>query len=196
MPRTRPQLGQLGNRYAVVAAGSACHEWQPVDPNKPSLGIQQICCGSANIDVFDLQGASSTNPPQAFLGLLPQQDGGSCSFQQASSKLTTDNEFHLILVQGGSNCGMCDMASASVDGWFLMAGGQFSLNASDPVMVRFCRMYCCCQAAFGNNFLRSALHTRPTFFLLNNTNPPAFFITLSDANSAGCRLCVAVIQSA
>ena len=91
MARTRPLLGQLGNRYAVVAAGSACAEWQPVDPNRPSTGFQQFCCGSANIDVFDLQGASSTTPAQAFLGLLPQQDGGSCSFQHVNSKLTTDS---------------------------------------------------------------------------------------------------------
>lgn len=114
-PRTRPQLGQLGNRFAIVAAGSTCAEWQPVDDTQPGTAVQQYCCGSTNIDVFDLQGASSTTPPSAYLAQLPAQDAASCTFTQA-----------------GSNCGVCDLASASVDGWFVMAGGQYSLNASDP----------------------------------------------------------------
>ncbi len=115
VPRTRTQLGQLGNRYAIVAAGSTCAEWQPIDDTKPNTAVQQFCCGSTNIDVYDLQGASSTTPPVAYLTNLPAQDPASCTF--------TDK---------GSNCGICDLASASVDGWYVMAGGQYSLNASDP----------------------------------------------------------------
>jgi hypothetical protein len=94
-------------------------EWQPSSRNS----FQQYCCGSANIDVFDLQGASSINPAQQYLMTLPQQSGGACSFQQQ-----------------GSNCGVCDLSSASVDGWFLMAGGQYSLNATDPLKACFVLM--------------------------------------------------------
>ncbi len=160
VPRTRPQLGQLGNRYAVVAAGSTCAEWQAVDPAKPSTNIQQFCCGSANIDVFDLQGASSTNPAKQFLGLLPQQDGGSCSFQQVNSNFTAESQFRLILVQAGSNCGMCDMASGSVDGWFLMAGGQYSLNAADPSKVEI-SVFCLSMTTDCN--IRCSFHTAHPF---------------------------------
>jgi hypothetical protein len=39
LPRTRPQLGQLGNRYAVVAGGSTCIQYQ----NFPNMtGLQQV----------------------------------------------------------------------------------------------------------------------------------------------------------
>jgi hypothetical protein len=44
-------------------------------------------------------------------------------------------------VQLGSNCGVCDLSSASMDGWFMMAGGQWSLNASDPDKVRRVHMH-------------------------------------------------------
>ena len=37
LPRTRPQLGQLGNRYAVVAGGSTCMEYQ-----NNNSGLQQV----------------------------------------------------------------------------------------------------------------------------------------------------------
>jgi hypothetical protein len=117
--RTRPQLGQLGNRFAIVAGGSTCAEWQQLDPTIPNSPNEYFCCGSTNIDVFDLQGASSTTPAQSYLTNLPAQDPSTCTFTQA-----------------GSNCGVCDLASASVDGWYVMAGGQYSLNHSDPNRVR------------------------------------------------------------
>jgi len=110
-PRSRPVLGQLGNRYAVVAGGSACPEWQP---NTANTGFEQYCCGSPAIDVFDLQGAWPTPlQPSTWTGQLPQQPADTCTF-----------------TQGG--CGVCDLSGASMDGWFMMAGGQWSINATDP----------------------------------------------------------------
>ena len=159
-PRTRPQIGQLGNRYAVVAAGSTCIEYahptpntltvysycfdvvnryQPVDPNFPNTNFQQFCCGATNIDIFDLQGASSSTPATAYRADLPQQP--SCTFTQARYvmsrvRVSLGANVNPVCVQSGSNCGICDLSSASLDGWYVMAGGQYSLNASDPDKVR------------------------------------------------------------
>jgi hypothetical protein len=83
LPRTRPQLGQLGNRYGVVVAGSTCTSL----PQGILGGF--FCCGATNIDIFDLQNASSTAPPpQAYRADLPQQP--SCTFQQARFILSVE----------------------------------------------------------------------------------------------------------
>jgi len=87
VPRTRPQLGQLGNRYAVVTAGSTCAEWQPVNPDRPAQGSNSSAAVPPTSIFLTFEGASSINPAQAFLGLLPQQDGGSCSFQHVTFSL-------------------------------------------------------------------------------------------------------------
>jgi hypothetical protein len=90
-PRTRPQLGQLGNRYAVVAAGSTCIEYQPIDPNDPRSQLSQFCCGATNIDIFDLQGASSaSHPKQTYRGDLPQQPASTCNFQMVRFVFATE----------------------------------------------------------------------------------------------------------
>ena len=63
------------------------------DPMLPALPVlrEAFAVPMPRVQLVFSLGLAAFAIAQAFMGLLPQQDGGSCSFQQVISKLTTDN---------------------------------------------------------------------------------------------------------